>query len=133
ISFIIIVIAISYFVFSGFQKGAILYVTIEELKSQGEKMVGERVRLGGSVLAGSITRNEKEMIVKFAIFQEQFTVPVVYQGVTPDLFKDGAEVIVEGEYTGDGWFRADKLMAKCPSKYEKKDYKVYPGEGEESS
>lgn len=50
------------------------------------------------------------------------TLPVVYASLeTPDLFKDGAEVVVEGRLLGEGpdaHFRADKLLAKCPSKFE---------------
>ena len=50
------------------------------------------------------------------------TLPVVYQSLeTPDLFKDGAEVVVEGTLSGSGdgaVFVADNVMAKCPSKFE---------------
>ncbi len=48
--------------------------------------------------------------------------PVVYRSLeTPDLFKDGAEVVLEGRLSADGGhpvFHADKVMAKCPSKFE---------------
>jgi len=50
--------------------------------------------------------------------------PVVYASLeTPDLFQDGAEVVVEGEIEGRGphaVFRADNVLAKCPSKFEAK-------------
>ena len=46
--------------------------------------------------------------------------PVRYLGIdVPDLFKDGAEVVVEGHFAS-GTFMAERVMAKCPSKYEAK-------------
>jgi cytochrome c-type biogenesis protein CcmE len=44
--------------------------------------------------------------------------PVVYQGVVPDTFRVGNEVVIEGQLNSDGIFQADTLMPKCPSKYE---------------
>ena len=44
-------------------------------------------------------------------------VPVVYQGIRPDMFTVGRDVIIDGEYTG-GVLQASKLLTQCPSKYE---------------
>jgi len=43
---------------------------------------------------------------------------VVYQGVTPDMFQDGGEVVVEGALDEQGVFHANTLLTSCPSKYE---------------
>ena len=47
---------------------------------------------------------------------------------TPDLFKDGAEVVVEGRLGDDGTFLASNVMAKCPSKFEGEDPGSMPGQ-----
>ncbi|HEX21557.1 MAG TPA: cytochrome c maturation protein CcmE, partial [Actinobacteria bacterium] len=52
------------------------------------------------------------------------TIEIDYTGVTPDTFKTGGIAIVEGTYTKAGIFKADTLVAKCPSKYVGKDTKV---------
>ena len=46
------------------------------------------------------------------------TIDVSYKGIAPDTFKEGGIAIVEGHYLKNGIFEADKLLAKCPSKYQ---------------
>ena len=76
-------------------------------------------RVHGFVLDGSIQKDLPAGHVDFVIRgTDQSTLPVRYQGIdVPDLFADGAEVVVEGRFAG-GRFLADRVMAKCPSKYE---------------
>ncbi len=54
---------------------------------------------------------------------------VTYQGVTPDMFAEGREVVVEGTLGKDGVFHANTLLTSCPSKYEaeKEAGKMHPG------
>ncbi len=79
-------------------------------------------RVHGFVRAGSIAKNLPDGYVDFAISDDsQGLLEVRYQGIDlPDLFRDGAEVVVEGRYA-NGVFTADRVMAKCPSKYEARD------------
>jgi len=78
-------------------------------------------RVHGFVVEGSIARDLPNGHVDFAIQDPellQATLPVRLLALdTPDLFKDGAEVVVEGRFR-NGLFVADRVMAKCPSKYE---------------
>jgi cytochrome c-type biogenesis protein CcmE len=53
----------------------------------------------------------------FTIQDEKASIAVDYEGVVPDSFKPGGEIIVEGTYTGDGKFKATTIMPKCASKY----------------
>ena len=79
---------------------------------------GQRVH--GFVVAGSIDRDLEAGRVSFRIADPEspLSLPVRYDGIdVPDLFRDGAEVVVEGRET-EGTFLASKVMAKCPSKYE---------------
>lgn len=78
----------------------------------------ERIRLGGLVSAGTILISEKNQLeCDFHLNQGGETVSVNFIGTRPDLFKDEAEVIVEGNYI-NGVFKADQLQTKCASRYE---------------
>lgn len=120
----IIVLGIGYFMVSGVSKGSSYYVTVQELSESGDKLIGDRLRMGGVVLEGSITTDIKKLDVNFKIHQDEHVIDVFYNGITPDMFRDGSDVILEGSFTEDGVFVADLLMAKCPSKYESSEYQT---------
>ncbi|HSR66924.1 MAG TPA: cytochrome c maturation protein CcmE [Acidobacteriota bacterium] len=116
--------AISYLMFSGINDSMVYYYTVPELLEQGPSLQNRGLRLSGHVLAGSIERNDSLDQVNFVTFDMTTgeTVPVLYQGIIPDTFKDHAEVVVEGEYDASAnLFRANTLLAKCPSKYESRE------------
>ncbi|RIL05547.1 MAG: hypothetical protein DCC71_10045 [Proteobacteria bacterium] len=101
------------------------YQTLHEFRAAGE--VGKPVRVHGYVALGSIERDVAGRAVRFSVVNDpphQVAVqadalPVVYGTLeTPDMFKDGAEVVVEGRLDGQRVFLADNVMAKCPSKFE---------------
>ena len=103
---------------------------LDEFRAAEAQQVGNAARVHGYVAIGSIDRDVAAKQVHFAIVNdpphaggEGPSFRVVYASLeTPDLFKDGAEVVVEGTLTQVGGpFRADKVMAKCPSKFEAAD------------
>ena len=115
----VILIAIAYFAFAGYQEGKAYYSTIDELNMMGERVDGRRMRVAGIVQPGSILRDGKD--VAFTLTQDEtHTLAVRYSGSqpVPDTFKDGSEAIVEGQRQSDGSFEADHIQAKCASKYE---------------
>ncbi|HEX5132168.1 MAG TPA: cytochrome c maturation protein CcmE [Candidatus Krumholzibacteria bacterium] len=115
----VILIAIAYFAFAGYQEGKAYYSTIDELSSMGPGADGRRLRVAGIVQPGSIVRDGKD--VSFTLAQDDVhTLAVRYSGSqpVPDTFKDGSEAIVEGQRQHDGSFEADHIQAKCASKYE---------------
>ncbi len=117
----VILVAIAYFAFAGYQEGKAYYSTIDELNAMGTNAQGRRIRVAGIVQPGSIERTGKD--VAFTLKQDEAnTLPVYYSGSepVPDTFKDGAEAVVEGERRPDGTFAADHIQAKCASKYEAK-------------
>jgi cytochrome c-type biogenesis protein CcmE len=77
---------------------------------------GQRFRLGGLVAAGSVKRGEGTR-VQFVVTDTLKTIPVAYEGVLPDLFKEGQGVIAEGKLTDDGTFHADSVLAKHDENY----------------
>ena len=115
----IVLIAIAYLTFMGFQGSATYYYEVSELLAQGNSIYGENVRVNGQVADGSIEQEAQGRILKFTMIdiEGEESLPVVYQGVVPDTFKVGNEVVVEGHLNSTGVFQASTLMPKCPSKY----------------
>ena len=101
---------------SGFQQSKTYYVTVSELVSG--QAARRHVRVGGVVTAGSIERHNG--VVTFRLAQDAAALPVTYTGndTLPDTFVGGAQAIIEGDYTSAGMFQADKIQAKCASKYQ---------------
>jgi cytochrome c-type biogenesis protein CcmE len=77
---------------------------------------GQRFRLGGLVAAGSVKRGEGAK-VDFVVTDTLKTVPVSYQGVLPDLFREGQGVVAEGKLDAAGLFVADTVLAKHDETY----------------
>jgi cytochrome c-type biogenesis protein CcmE len=83
-----------------------------------EKQVapGARIRLGGLVKEGSVTRGDN-LQVRFAVTDGRNTIPVAYQGLLPDLFREGQGVVTEGAFDHAGLFKADSVLAKHDENY----------------
>ncbi len=100
---------------SGTESTLVKYLTISELYADTNH---GRVKLGGVVADGSIEISESDLLdATFQLMQDSSYLPVHYYGTRPDLFMDGADVIVEG-VMGDGIFEAEILQTKCASRYE---------------
>jgi cytochrome c-type biogenesis protein CcmE len=77
---------------------------------------GTRMRLGGLVEAGSIARGPGQRVT-FVVTDGKTTVSVGYDGLLPDLFREGQGVVTEGVFEGAGRFRADSVLAKHDETY----------------
>lgn len=117
----VIVVCLVYLVVAGFKNTSVYYFTVSELHAREASLGGKRVKVAGKVVEGSIQQDKATMEVRFQATEGGQAIRVVYRGIVPDTFKDGAEVVVEGKRGGDGVFRAETLLAKCPSKYEGMD------------
>ena len=102
---------------SGFEEGKAYYQTVSELKAMGTRAEGVRLRVGGTVVPGSIVR--RDGAVEFQISQDSDTLSVRYVGTDPlpDTLVDRSEALAEGQYK-NGSFEASMVQAKCASKYE---------------
>ncbi len=115
----IVAVAISYLVYSGIQRTALYYLTVSELKERGpSETSGEMVRVNGTVLDGSLQYDYERENLHFTISDGKNKLLIIYTGVSPDTFGPGAEVVLEGRYGSEDMFEANKIMGKCPSKYE---------------
>jgi cytochrome c-type biogenesis protein CcmE len=105
----------------------VYYQSLEEFRASGDESAS---RVHGYVAPGSIERDVAAKVVRFSVQNDpphaggspEGSLRVVYASLeTPDLFKDGAEVVVEGELRrGSAEFHATNVLAKCPSKFEAK-------------
>lgn len=83
----------------------------------GEVARGERFRLGGMVKQGSVARTPGSLEVRFVVTDFAHEVPVRYDRVLPDLFREGQGVVAQGRITDDGTFVADEVLAKHDENY----------------
>jgi cytochrome c-type biogenesis protein CcmE len=83
----------------------------------GQVKTGQRFRLGGMVVKGSVQRQAGTLNVRFVVTDFAHTVPVTYSNVLPDLFKEGAGVVALGRMNAGGVFVADEVLAKHDEKY----------------
>ena len=83
----------------------------------GQVKVGQRFRLGGMVVKGSVQRQAGTLNVRFVVTDFAHTVPVSYSNVLPDLFKEGKGVVAQGTLGSDGVFRATDVLAKHDENY----------------
>ena len=115
---IVIVAALTWLGFVGFQESKAYYITVDEYASMKENVDGKTFKLAGDVVTGSIDRSKPQM--EFVISSRDHSVKVRYTGndVIPDTFTDGSKALVEGKPGPDGTFQARHIEAKCASKYE---------------
>ena len=84
---------------------------------------GKAVRLGGMVKPGSVTRDADGTIVRFIAQDRDVELNVIYNGITPDLFREGSGVVADGKLRADGSFLADNLLAKHDENYVPRELK----------
>jgi len=77
----------------------------------------KRFRLGGLVVEGSVERGGEDGLVTFALTDQASTVQVRYQGLLPDLFREGQGIVAQGVLGADGVFIASEVLAKHDETY----------------
>jgi cytochrome c-type biogenesis protein CcmE len=101
-------------VLAAFQKNLVFFFTPSQVAAN-EAPQGKTFRIGGMVLAGSLKREGVE--VKFTVTDTAKSIPVVYSGALPDLFREGKGVVAQGQLGPDGVFRAREVLAKHDENY----------------
>ncbi len=99
-----------------FQQNLMYFYSATEVVG-GEVPQGARIRLGGLVVPGSVQRETASLKVEFALADCENRVPVSYEGILPDLFREGQGIVATGQLTGDGHFVADEVLAKHDENY----------------
>jgi len=99
----------------GLRSQASYFYTPAEIAA-GKAAPGKAVRLGGMVEKGSVQRQLDGVTIRFVLTDGQARAPVVYRGITPDLFREGSGAVAEGRLQ-NGAFVADTILAKHDERY----------------
>ena len=103
-------------VLNAFQSNLVFFFTPTQVAAK-EAPQGRVFRIGGLVEKGSLTRDTDSLTVRFRVTDTAQTIPVVYTGLLPDLFKEGKGVVAQGSLAPDGSFRATEVLAKHDENY----------------
>jgi cytochrome c-type biogenesis protein CcmE len=103
-------------VLNAFQSNLGFFFTPTQVAAK-EAPQGRPFRIGGLVEAGSLTRSTDSLTVTFNVTDTAKTIPVVYTGLLPDLFKEGKGVVAQGALQADGTFKATEVLAKHDENY----------------
>lgn len=104
-------------VFSSFTGALVYFYTPTEIQAQSAGLVGKKIRIGGMVQEGSLVRTEGTLKIRFLVTDGHNQLPVRYDGMVPDLFREGQGVIVEGVWQPGGDFPAGTILAKHSEDY----------------
>lgn len=100
----------------GLQDRAAYFVTPSDVAAQ-RVQEDKAMRLGGMVVNGSLKRDPDGITIRFVVSDGKATTPVVFRGITPDLFREGSGVVAEGRLDPSGLFVADNILAKHDERY----------------
>jgi cytochrome c-type biogenesis protein CcmE len=101
-------------ILSAFQQNLVFFFSPSDIAAH--KAPAERTfRVGGMVESGSVKRDGVQ--VRFIVTDTANTVPVVYKGILPDLFREGKGVVAQGKLGTDGVFNASEVLAKHDENY----------------
>ena len=98
-------------VLNAFQSNLVFFFTPTQIAAN-EAPKGRAFRVGGLVEEKSLRREADGLTVHFNVTDTAKTIPVVYKGILPDLFKEGKGVVAQGKLEGDGTFHATEVLAK---------------------
>lgn len=132
----VVVAGIGYLLVTGMSGATAYYVTVDELLARSDEFTGRSVRVMGNLVGDSIRYDPAGPLLQFQIAGvggggdgdgSGARLAVNYRGIQPDQMNDGWEAIVEGRLGPDGTLLAEKVMIKCPSRYESAPPGSYQG------
>jgi cytochrome c-type biogenesis protein CcmE len=103
-------------VLSAFQENLVFFFSPSQVIAK-EAPVDRTFRVGGLVQAGTLRRDSDGLTVRFSVTDTAESIPVVYKGILPDLFKEGKGCVAQGRIGSDGVFQADQVLAKHDENY----------------
>jgi cytochrome c-type biogenesis protein CcmE len=103
-------------VLNAFQGNVVFFFSPSQIAAR-EAPLDKTFRVGGMVQSGSLKRRADGITVEFIVTDTARTIPVVYSGLLPDLFKEGKGVVAQGKLGPDGMFHASEVLAKHDENY----------------
>ncbi|MCU0730627.1 MAG: cytochrome c maturation protein CcmE [Hyphomonas sp.] len=110
--------------FFALRENANLFYTPEVLADKGLPREGKEVKVGGWVEPGTLTYSDGGATMQFTVIDNSpNTITVRFNGVAPDLFREGQGVVATGSFAPDGTFTAKQLLAKHDENYQPRELK----------
>jgi cytochrome c-type biogenesis protein CcmE len=106
----------TFLVASAFRENLVFFFSPTQVAAK-EAPVDRTFRIGGLVQDGTLKRDSDGLTVRFTVTDTAASVPVVYKGILPDLFKEGRGCVAQGKNGPDGVFQADQVLAKHDENY----------------
>ena len=106
----------TWLVLGAFRQNLVFFFSPTQVAAK-EAPVNKTFRIGGLVENGSLKRENDGLTIRFTVTDTGNTIPVVYKGILPDLFKEGRGCVAQGRVGSDGVFYADQIMAKHDENY----------------
>ncbi len=103
-------------ILTAFQQNLVFFFTPSQVAAK-EAPQGKTFRIGGMVEKGSISRQADGLTVRFMVTDTAKSIPVMYHGALPDLFREGKGVVAQGRVGADGVFVASEVLAKHDENY----------------
>jgi cytochrome c-type biogenesis protein CcmE len=103
-------------VLSAFQQNLVFFFSPSQVVAK-EAPINKTFRVGGLVENGTLKRDSDGLTVHFTVTDTAKSIPVVYKGILPDLFKEGKGCVAQGHVGSDGVFYADQVLAKHDENY----------------
>lgn len=103
-------------VFAALERNLVFFFTPSQVAAN-EAPLARTFRIGGLVEKGSVQRQGDGRTVRFVVTDTARRIPVVYQGLLPDLFREGKGVVTQGTLDGSGVFHATEVLAKHDENY----------------
>jgi len=103
-------------VLNAFQGNVVFFFSPSQVAAK-QAPLEKTFRVGGMVEEGSLRRQSDGLTVRFIVTDTAQSIPVVYTGILPDLFKEGKGVVTQGRLGPDGVFRATEVLAKHDENY----------------
>ncbi len=101
---------------NAFQENLVFFFSPSEV-ARKKAPTGRTFRVGGLVQEGTVKRDTDGLTVRFTVTDTAQSIPVVYKGILPDLFKEGKGCVAQGKVGADGVFYAEEVLAKHDENY----------------
>lgn len=106
----------AFLVASAFRENLVFFFSPTQVAAK-EAPVDRAFRIGGLVEDGTLKRDADGLTVRFTVTDTAASIPVVYKGILPDLFKEGRGCVAQGKIGADGVFQAEQVLAKHDENY----------------
>ncbi len=111
----------AFYLLGGSLQGSLVYDrTVDQVIAERPELTGEHLRVGGRLVPRSLRVRPGTTTHEFELQGTAGDLPVRFSGLWPDAAVDGRELMVEGTLAPDGAVVADRVLARCPSRYKRR-------------